>query len=240
MQRSDSRIVSVDLAPAVPREYRELYQYLTLRGTYSSSDERQRFVARNFAPHLIDSVLDVGCANKILQKHLSSATRYVGIDVHEPADIILDLDQRDLPFRDGEFECVVCCDVLEHLERIHTVFDELCRVCYGSVIVSLPNCYPICRRTRSRAFPDIKYYGLPVERPSDRHRWVFGCGEAVRFILARAKLNGAHMVHACATYQPHPIKRWIRRILAVKYGCYVNHVLSAVWARVDLAQTGEQ
>ena len=36
----------------------------------------------------------------------------------------------------------------------------------------------------------LKYYGLPVEPPPDRHRWFFGHDEAVEFLRGRAHLNG--------------------------------------------------
>jgi hypothetical protein len=36
----------------------------------------------------------------------------------------------------------------------------------------------------------IKYYGLPVERPPDRHRWFFGNEEASEFLRERGARRG--------------------------------------------------
>ena len=35
----------------------------------------------------------------------------------------------------------------------------------------------------------MKFYGLPLEPPEDRHKWLFSNEEAEKFILYRAGLN---------------------------------------------------
>ena len=44
----------------------------------------------------------------------------------------------DLPYADSEFELVVCCEVLEHLENPVRGLSELARVTKGAVIGSIP------------------------------------------------------------------------------------------------------
>jgi len=227
------RNISVKLAAIVPNEYLDIYRHLSLWGTYANREERQRFIVNNFNKYFGDNLLDVGCSGKTLKQYIKKNIHYTGIDIKEPADVIIDLDRENLPFKDNEFDCVICSDVLEHLERLHAIFDELCRVSGKSLIISLPNCYPTYRKTLSHIYPELKFYGLPAQRPLDRHRWLFGPGEAARFILERGRVNGAWKIYVSATYQPTRFKLIIRRIIAIRNAKFINHALGAVWARIE-------
>jgi hypothetical protein len=39
----------------------------------------------------------------------------------------------------------------------------------------------------------LRYYGLPLEKPDDRHRWFYGYDEAIEFISYRAKKNNLYV-----------------------------------------------
>jgi ubiquinone/menaquinone biosynthesis C-methylase UbiE len=108
-------------------------------------------------------------------------------------DINVDLEQKRIPFEGNSFDVVLCCDVLEHIENIHVVFDELCRVSKEYVIISLPNCHSaFLSYLKYGDYPEhqhLKFYGLPLEKPEDRHKWFFSTAEAERFIRYRAKKN---------------------------------------------------
>ncbi len=186
------------------------------RGGYSTrlryTDRRSKavYIADKYAPILIGSVLDVGCDEAPLRNLVHQPFRYVGVDVRPDADRVVNLDRDDLPFADRHFDTVVCTDVLEHLERCHGVFDELCRVARGHVVVSLPNPLRILlasllEGTGGRA----KYYGLPARPPADRHRWFFGHEEAVEFVTARARENGFEVEQTDTEEEPRPV--WIDR-----------------------------
>jgi 2-polyprenyl-3-methyl-5-hydroxy-6-metoxy-1,4-benzoquinol methylase len=159
--------------------------------TYTDRTTKAAYVASKYASILHGSVLDVGCDQKQLLRAIGSCGRYVGVDVDAGADVVLNLDREELPFESGSFDTVVCADVLEHLDRVHAVFDRLCRVARRHVVVSLPN--PV--RTLMLAMLEgsqgrLKFYGLPVEEPRDRHRWFFGHEEAVEFLTERGRRNG--------------------------------------------------
>lgn len=165
--------------------------------SYTGRDDKAQYVARKYAPILRGGVLDVGCDTRRLRALIPCPDRYVGVDFRAPADVVLNLDRdelpggRILPFDDRTFDTVVCTDVLEHLERCHRVFDELCRVSRDRVVVSLPNplgnlLVEIFRGTFGR----MKYYGLPVDPPGDRHRWFFGFEEAAEFLAVRGRRQG--------------------------------------------------
>ena len=158
---------------------------------HTDRPSKARYIAEKYAPILEGAVLDVGCDEAPLRELVAEPARYIGVDIREDADVALDLDAQDLPFADRSFDTVVCTDVLEHLERCHAVFDELCRVSRARIVASLPN--PM------RAFVEhlfagsgraLKYYGLPVDPPADRHRWFFGHDDAVRFFTERGRRNG--------------------------------------------------
>ncbi len=94
------------------------------------------------------SVLEVGCG----EGHLASAL----IRQHAPAEFVAcDVDDRErpgvdprirfdtasiygLPYADNAFELVVCCEVLEHLERPEQGLRELARVAANYVLISTP------------------------------------------------------------------------------------------------------
>ncbi len=164
---------------------------------YRDRAEKARYIADKYAPVLHGRVLDVGCDARQLRPLLPQGTEYLGVDLSEEADIRLDLDSDLLPFPDRAFDTVVCCDVLEHLEHIHRVFDELCRVVRGHVIVSLPNAIKsLLQELYEGSNGAMKWYGLPVEPQKDRHRWFFGYEDAVRFVRERGAQSGLRLEQA--------------------------------------------
>ena len=91
-----------------------------------------RFFDRSCIPLEVRSVLDVGCGKGTMGAMLRlyrRPRRIVGIDIcDEYLDFVkaegsytdllrMDLTRSDLPFDDGEFDVVICIDVLEHLEK---------------------------------------------------------------------------------------------------------------------------
>jgi hypothetical protein len=176
-------------APSVPARPPSLVYQTEL--SYTSRPTKAAYIADKYASILTGSVLDVGCDKAPLRVLVSQPSRYVGVDMSAGADVVVDLDHQDLPIPSQSFDTVVCTDVLEHLERCHAVFDELCRVSRRHVIVSLPNplrnlLMAIAEGSKGR----LKYYGLPVDRPPDRHRWFFGFEEAAEFLRERGERAG--------------------------------------------------
>jgi ubiquinone/menaquinone biosynthesis C-methylase UbiE len=96
------------------------------------------------------SVLEVGCGEGKLAHHLlrhaPRPDRFVACDLsleRLPADLDPLLERReatiyDLPFPDRSFDLVVCCEVLEHLERPALGLTELARVARRAVLLSTP------------------------------------------------------------------------------------------------------
>ena len=96
------------------------------------------------------SVLEVGCGEgHILEivRELSPTSMH-GFDVDMPilhqarnrvsmAKITL-ADARHIPYADGSFDLVICCEVLEHVNRPEDALREIRRVSAGYLITSVP------------------------------------------------------------------------------------------------------
>lgn len=159
--------------------------------TYTDRPSKARYIAAKYAPILGGSVLDVGCDVRRLAGHLPEGAAYTGVDMNEAADVVLNLDAEPLPFGPRSFDTVVCTDVLEHLSDPHGVLDQLLTIACGHVVVSLPNpVKELLWAIWNGSGGALKYYGLPTERPADRHRWFFGYREAEAFLAARAAQHG--------------------------------------------------
>jgi len=147
--------------------------------------------------------LDVGADKGTLRQYLPEGTKYelAGWDAHH--DIQVDLENL-LPVKDNSYDCVLCLDVLEHVENIHQLFDELCRVTKKYVVVSLPNpwadFYAMLRGGFYAANKPLKFYNLPINPPEDRHRWFFGATEAKLFIKKRGNKNNMKVLQIDQEY----------------------------------------
>lgn len=162
---------------------------------YTERKSKATYIAKKYRAILQGSVLDVGCDQAPLRALVADPSRYLGVDIALPpvtaADRAVNLDREDLPFAARSFDTVVCTDVLEHLERCHAIFDQLCAIANRYVIVSLPN--PARNFAQALGLNSggvLKYYGLPVDPPADRHRWFFGADDARRFFEERGRRAG--------------------------------------------------
>jgi 2-polyprenyl-3-methyl-5-hydroxy-6-metoxy-1,4-benzoquinol methylase len=99
------------------------------------------------------SVLEIGCGAGRLGEALKrrQPARVVGVELDPEAaaaagqrlDLVVtgDIEQEQLGFAEGRFDCVICADVLEHLRQPQAVLGRLRRwLCAdGRLVVSLPN-----------------------------------------------------------------------------------------------------
>ena len=208
----------------------------TIYVRFETRQDRPRYLARRFPEAVRGRVLDVGCDKAVL-RDLCGPGQYVGIDFSPEADIHQDLmaDAR-LPFPDRSFDGVVCSDVLEHLENLHELFGELVRVAKDHLLVTLPNNWNSARSRLRRGKGSIAHYGLPLEKPLDRHRWFFNFSEAEAFLRGQSQRHGFALVELCALERPRaPALRAVRRLLAGGAESYRNrytHTIAAHLRRV--------
>jgi len=201
---------------------------------FHSRAERSAYIARRFRWMLSGKVLDVGCSKAPLRRLLPHL-EYTGIDLGEDADLKLNLEKIDrLPFEDGTFDCVVCSDVLEHLDNLHYIFGELIRVAKRHVIISLPNNWKHARLAVARGEGSFGKYGLPVDPPRDRHKWFFGFSEAVHFIRTQAERHPVSILELFAAEKPRPfMRRASRRMRCPSQERYLNRYAHTLWAALE-------
>jgi hypothetical protein len=165
---------------------------------YHDRDTKSQYVWLKYQSILKGSILDVGADECQLKNYLPEGVSYWGIGLGGNPDQQVNLEVEKVPFPDNSYDCVLCLDVLEHIENTHEIFDELCRVSRRYVIVSLPNpwasFYSMLLGGRYSPAQPLKFYGLPVERPLDRHKWFFSTEEAEKFISHRGEKNGMQVL----------------------------------------------
>jgi len=180
---------------------------------------KYRGVVQAFAHIWTGQVLDVGCRSGafgtvLRERRCTGDLTYCGLDLRHPADVIADLDQ-GLPFQAETHDVVVALDVLEHTNDLHRAFMELCRVSRKFVVITLPNAYELRGRLKFLVGrPFSGKYGLPVEPPEDRHRWVFSFEEAMAFVWAMAEKAGFEVVVEACLIGPRRARfgGWITRL----------------------------
>jgi methionine biosynthesis protein MetW len=134
---------------------REFYEFdagrrLTQDGSHPVVRARNELVLSLLTPGA--RCLDVGCGSGGFAPLLATRFRQVsGVDLsHQLARqarsrgmlaVAADVDEGDLPFTEGSFDAVVCCDVLEHVFDPVNFVERLRRVLRpeGSLVVSVPN-----------------------------------------------------------------------------------------------------
>lgn len=183
------------------------------RELFAQRADRSRFLLREFGNRFGTSLLDVGCYEAPL-RDLVQGVRYVGVDMVGRPDIQLNLETIDrLPFEDRSFDCVMSIEVLEHLENLHAMVPEIFRVAGEYVVLSLPNCWRDARVPIERGRGAFAHYGLPVERPVDRHKWFMSFSQVRDFFLGISVKYGWEIVDMAAVEQPRPaLVRLLRRL----------------------------
>ena len=177
--------------------------------------DRYAYLVKEFGQFLGGHVLDVGCDKAVLKQMLPGAA-YTGIDIAGSPDIRLDLERIDsVPFDNDAFDCVVCLDVLEHLDNLHHVFRELVRVAKRYVIVSLPNNWVNARRPIEKGKGSFGHYGLPVHPVQDRHKWFFSLSEAVDFAKGQERNYPVSMIQTIVSEKPRPL--WLRALRRLRH-----------------------
>ena len=201
---------------------------------FSSRFHRCRYAAETFGRFLRGRVLDVGCDNAFLKQLLPDSS-HVGVDIAGNPDIILNLERiTHLPFADETFDCVVCLDVLEHLDNLHPVFGELVRATKRYIVVSLPNNWANARGPLGRGTGKIGHYGLPADAPQDRHKWFFSLSEARDFIDGQQERHAITTVAVRATEKPRPLLvRGLRRLRYRRKEQYLNRYAHTLWAVLE-------
>jgi len=174
------------------------------------------------------NVLDVGCYEAPLRKLLEKQS-YTGIDFAGKPDIKIDLDTiKKLPFAAGEFDTVICIEVLEHLNNLYEISKDLFRVSSNNVLISLPNCWRDARVKIQRGKGSFAHYGLPLEKPLDRHKWFFSTFEAIEFL--KSIKPSSYELKITLTEPKRNFLVKVFRKLRYSSSAYQNKFCQTIWA----------
>lgn len=158
---------------------------------FNSRTQRAQFITTKFEKYIQESsnILDVGCSDNELKNNIGD--KVFGIDISGKPDQKIDLEKEMLSsFGDDSYDMIVCTEVLEHLDNFYEILDDINRVSSKYVLISLPNGPDIWKVLRILLFSETgKFYGLPSEKPIDRHKWFFSWKEADRFFTEYCKKN---------------------------------------------------
>lgn len=142
------------------------------------------------------SLLDVGCRDTVLKRHLPPHVRYAGVDLFQnesgTVDYVQDLTD-GLPFADRAWDIVTALDVVEHVDDMKSALDELWRVTDRQLIVILPNLAYVMFRLNflMKGHFGTDKYDMPFPGNLDRHRWLTTQSQADKYMAAFAADVGA-------------------------------------------------
>ena len=207
---------------------------------FAEREDRTLYLVKTFSRYLQGRILDVGCDQAPLKKLLPGCD-HVGIDIGGRPDIRINLEKVDrLPFEDASFDCVICIDVLEHLDNLHQMFQELLRLSRSYLILSLPNNWVAARVPIERGRGTFAHYGLPAERPLDRHKWFFSLSDARAFIRAQLERQPRWKLleeRVCEKGK-NPVLRGLRRLRYPVQEHYLNRYAHTIWFALQTNLTG--
>ena len=127
-----------------------------------------------------EKALDAGCGEGFAAANLSSKfpdAKLIGVDIsaqavknskkYAPQMPVLVGDVTRLPFKDNQFDLVLCLEVLEHLHRPEQAVATFIRLTRRYVLLSVPN-EPIFRTLRMLEGSDLLRWG---DHPEHIHHW---------------------------------------------------------------------
>lgn len=202
---------------------------------YYDRESKQLAVAKRFKFYIEGKVLDVGADEGYLESSLPSSVQYTGIGLGgSNSNIVkIDLEKESMSFEHNSFDCVLCLDVLEHLDNLYEMLDELFSISRKYIIISLPNPWKgFLASFRKKYSPQqaIKFYGFPIKRPMDRHKWFFSPTEASNLISSKAMENNYSIVEYFMENSVESDPFLLRKILKKSIQATLN-----IFLRTDLS-----
>lgn len=173
---------------------------------------RYKFVLDEFSEYLDGKILDVGCYKAHLRNFFKN--RYTGIDIGGKPDIKLNFEKDRLPFRKNQFDCIICLDVLEHVDNAHELLKTLINISSKHMIISLPN-------EHYWRFRILHILGKSNNRewgffPENRHKWFSNYNQVKKFIKNFAKENRLKIIREEKYTQKDKMNRILPKCIYTK------------------------
>jgi len=159
---------------------------------YTSNNRLVQFLNRVYLRNITALVhraaprrlLDVGCGEGVVLRHLDrhlKGVTVVGLDVDgtglrvaqsQNSVSLVQSSVYALPFAQGSFDLVLCCEVLEHVDDPDAALAELARVSSHRVLLSVPN-EPIWRLSNMARGKYLRHFGNTTGHIQHWTRWGF-------------------------------------------------------------------
>lgn len=134
----------------------------------------------------VETILEIGPGSKLVSRELQSTGYTVttcDFDKNVNPDVVADV--RTLPFEENSFDCIMACQILEHVpfDSVEQVINSFARISKHYVVISLPNRstgfefifkFPFIQTLFKKTFFDWSIQ-FPIKFPgfaeSDQHYW---------------------------------------------------------------------
>ena len=172
------------------------------------SDTRlAELIATRILPNYTSStLLDIGCGDGIVSRHLPSQCEYTGLDISDaciyeqrhdnPKVRYVQADQiPDLMRSEGPWDTVLLLDVIEHTRQFTPLFELALTRANQQVVVSLPNELFILDRLRMLRGHELNAHSLDlVDQPEGfKHQFIVNIDKARSLLSQRAEALGFNL-----------------------------------------------
>lgn len=138
--------------------------------------DRNQFIARKLGKLNGETILDIGCRDKIFKNCIEGNYKYLGIDYNpneENTEYINHNLELGLPLNLDEINIINAADVLEHIENIHNIFNDCFNIANKKIAIALPNMAYYKFRIKFALSGEISdKYIFRAQKVIDRHRWL--------------------------------------------------------------------
>lgn len=144
----------------------EIYKFTRDSHLNRKTDLNSRCVKKILKQIEGKKIIDVGCGKgyliELLKNQCSPQSLIFGVDIFLPEEQkfrneYVKASILNLPFRDKEFDTVICAHTLEHIIDIKKAINELRRICKKKLIIVLP-----CQREYKYTF-DLHIHFFPYD-----------------------------------------------------------------------------
>ena len=177
----------------------------------NSSDERlATLIAKNWLQKedQVLSVLDIGCADGVVQQNLPNSCKYIGLDLSDaciypqnknnsniryvsPSELVKLLHSLE------KVDAVLLFDVLEHTAEFTALFEDALSLSNRYIAVSLPNELFLADRLRMLMGKEVGANSLDlVGMPKGfKHQYIVNIAKARKLLVQKATEKGFHLKH---------------------------------------------
>lgn len=218
---------------------------LNIFPSYKNRSERNQFIVNLILNNKYDKknkILNISGGGKLELKNFLIEKNYTNIietDIIGKSDKYLDLEKDKFPFNKNSFDIVITTDVLEHLDNFHDTLDNLVKTTKHTLIISLPNSFSSIlnilknkKNLNSSYGLHTKYYGLPIKKPNDRHKWWFINEDVINYFLNYEKNNQVNIKYFFHQINKTSLKYFLKKILFGNRICNLLYQIS-IWLIIE-------